>query len=513
MQKYIFITLIIIVNIISVFLLFQKKTQTIYSEEIVYKASADVNNELNTFLKSVYSEIDSIKQLFKIDNNFSQKELDNFFINSSNINPSLYSLFIKKANLFYIVNREENTLKSAFDTLGSFNIVKWNRFKDNKFVTSWTEVVQLDSVAIELLNPTKKTENNILIWNVGDGKNIEGNNFLVCSIKTEINNNEYIIIFRFNKDAVNVFNNKILNSNKNIYLLKKDNNNYIKFTKDTLLNLTSKSLTDSSLIFEKNIIEYSKKLNKLNDSIFSFTYNDSLFWTINLNIDPKYGIEYFTLTIPDSVIKDTNINILTYIIIYIIFLIISVLLILYLLKIIKLKSHTTNFDTNDILLNLLKNDESRYLEFKSSLRWDFRQEKVNPDLENVILKTIAAFGNSDGGVLLIGVSDDKSIIGLDKDYTSLKQYGADFFEIYLRNILHKHMGVKYVTENIRITFHKFDNKEICKIEIFKASEPLYLTINKKGNISEKFYVRSGNSSNELNSLKDINDYIFNRFKK
>jgi hypothetical protein len=75
------------------------------------------------------------------------------------------------------------------------------------------------------------------------------------------------------------------------------------------------------------------------------------------------------------------------------------------------------------------------------------------------------------------------------------------------------MGVKYVTENLRISFHKFNDKEICKIEVFKANEPLYLTINKKGNISEKFYVRSGNSSNELGSLKDINDYIFNRFKK
>ena len=49
---------------------------------------------------------------------------------------------------------------------------------------------------------------------------------------------------------------------------------------------------------------------------------------------------------------------------------------------------------------ILTEEENRYLEFKSSLRWDYRQEKVNPELEKVIMKTIAAFGNTDGGILL-----------------------------------------------------------------------------------------------------------------
>jgi len=513
MQKYIFITLIILLNILGVYLLIQKNNKTIYPEEVAYNISTNAGKELNSFLESVYSEIDSVKSLLRSGNNFSQKYLDKYFIKDAKLNKSLFSLFLKKNNLFYIVNKEEKTLKSAFDTLGIFNIVKWNRFKDGDFVTSWTEVVQLDSVVVNLLNNSKESENNVLIWRVGDGKTADGDNLLVCTVREVINNDEYVIIFRFEKDAMNVFNHKFLKSNNNTFLINKDDNEYIKFTKDTLLNLTPQLLQDSSLSFENKIIEYSNKLTKLNDSIFSFSYNDNLYWTINLNVDTKYGINYFVLTIPDSDIKDNRNDIITLAIIYIIFLILSITTILFLLKIIKLKSHKVDFDSEDVLLTLLKNDEGRHLEFKSSLRWDYRQEKINPELENVILKTIAAFGNSDGGILLIGVADDKTIIGLDKDYSSLKKQGADFFEIYLRNILHKNMGVKYVTENLRITFHKFDNKEICKIEIFKANEPLYLTINKKGNISEKFYVRSGNSSNELSSLKDINDYIFNRFKK
>ena len=218
MQKYIFIALVIIINIISVFLLFQKNAQTVYSEEVVYNVSTDVNNELNIFLKSVSSEVNSIKKLFNSEKHFSQKELDQFFIKESKLNPSLFSLFLKKNNLFYIVNSEENTLKSAFDTLGSFNIVKWNRFKDNEFVTSWTEVVQLDSVAIELLNTTKKSENNVLLWSVGNGKNIDGNNFLVCSVRMTIDENEYVIIFRFINSTLDIFNSKLLKSNENTFI-------------------------------------------------------------------------------------------------------------------------------------------------------------------------------------------------------------------------------------------------------------------------------------------------------
>jgi hypothetical protein len=50
----------------------------------------------------------------------------------------------------------------------------------------------------------------------------------------------------------------------------------------------------------------------------------------------------------------------------------------------------------------LVDDESSELEFKSSLRWDYKENKLNTGLEKVIMKTIAAFNNGDGGVLLIG---------------------------------------------------------------------------------------------------------------
>ena len=167
-----------------------------------------------------------------------------------------------------------------------------------------------------------------------------------------------------------------------------------------------------------------------------------------------------------------------------------------------------------LVKSILEDDENRYLEFKSSLRWDYRQEKVNPELEKIIMKTIAAFGNTDGGILLIGVDDDKNILGLENDFQTLKKTDADYYEVHLRNIMHKLMGVKYVSKFIRTEFETFeDKKTVCKIKVISADEPLFLKYtNKNGQIEEKFYVRNGNSSHEIGSIAEINDYINKKFK-
>jgi hypothetical protein len=65
---------------------------------------------------------------------------------------------------------------------------------------------------------------------------------------------------------------------------------------------------------------------------------------------------------------------------------------------------------------IIKEGESNELEFKSSLRWSYKVGIIDKKLESVILKTLAAFGNSDGGILIIGVNDDGEAIGLDRDY-------------------------------------------------------------------------------------------------
>ena len=167
----------------------------------------------------------------------------------------------------------------------------------------------------------------------------------------------------------------------------------------------------------------------------------------------------------------------------------------------------------DGLLQLLWAGESEILEFKSSLRWDANRSQVNKKLEEVVLKTIGAFNNSRGGTLLIGVDDGGNIQGLQNDYNSLKRQGRDYFELHLRNIIGESYSIEYATRNITIAFPEVEGRAICLVTVMRGSRPVYTSItDKNGQKVEKFYVRSGNSSRELEKPSDVVAYVNDRFK-
>ena len=163
------------------------------------------------------------------------------------------------------------------------------------------------------------------------------------------------------------------------------------------------------------------------------------------------------------------------------------------------------------LEDLIAEGESDELEFKSTLRWDVKEGTINKKLEEVIMKTVAAFANSQGGTLLIGVGDDGEVIGLEPDYHSLGGVDRDKFELHLRNLLNQQFGTGFVTSKVVVKFHEVEEKEVCQIETAAAKEPVILIVkDKNGQLTEKFYARSGNSSQEI-PLSEMNAYIKERF--
>ena len=127
------------------------------------------------------------------------------------------------------------------------------------------------------------------------------------------------------------------------------------------------------------------------------------------------------------------------------------------------------------------------------------------------MKTVAAFANSQGGTLLIGVGDDGEVIGLEPDYHSLGGVDRDKFELHLRNLLNQQFGTGFVTSKVVVKFHEVEEKEVCQIETEAAKEPVILIVkDKNGQLTEKFYARSGNSSQEI-PLSEMNAYIKERF--
>lgn len=160
---------------------------------------------------------------------------------------------------------------------------------------------------------------------------------------------------------------------------------------------------------------------------------------------------------------------------------------------------------------VISEGESDGLEFKSSFRWDYKQGCVNKKLEDVIMKSVAAFANADGGTLLIGVDDSGTVLGLENDYASLNA-DRDKFELHLRNLLNQQFGVTFVAKKLVINFPSLEGKDICQIEISQASEPLIIKLkDNNGQTVEKFFVRSGNSSQEI-PLSQMKSNLQARFK-
>lgn len=147
---------------------------------------------------------------------------------------------------------------------------------------------------------------------------------------------------------------------------------------------------------------------------------------------------------------------------------------------------------NQGLLPLIEQGESNTLEFKSSYRFDLRQNAVNKALEAVVMKTLAGFMNSEGGTLLLGVTDEGAISGLEKDYQTLKRKDRDGFEQLIMSTVSEKLGTA-ACKFIRLIFHSHNRMEVCRIIVDRAGFPIYV---KDGN-NKKFYVRTGSGTREM----------------
>ncbi len=154
---------------------------------------------------------------------------------------------------------------------------------------------------------------------------------------------------------------------------------------------------------------------------------------------------------------------------------------------------------------LLSNREHEGLEFKTSLRWDMKEGKVNRALEKSVMKSIAAFLNSDGGHLVIGVADNGAVIGLENDYGTLRRPDADGFENHFTNVFKDVIGPEF-RRFVKLTFGTVHTKEVCVIGVLPAVKPAYLKFDNE----ESFYIRTGNSTTPLH-VREAAAYIQSRW--
>jgi type I restriction enzyme R subunit len=156
---------------------------------------------------------------------------------------------------------------------------------------------------------------------------------------------------------------------------------------------------------------------------------------------------------------------------------------------------------------LIKRGESKTLEFKSTLRWNLKEDRQDDKgVTHAVLKTIAAFLNTEGGDLLLGVADDGSIVGIERDQLE----SDDKFMRHLAQVVHNGLGDRAGT-CIDPKTQIVQGKTVCVVSCQRSPEPMFLKWKGIEAAPEgDFFVRSGPGSVKL-PASSAQEYIRTRF--
>ena len=156
----------------------------------------------------------------------------------------------------------------------------------------------------------------------------------------------------------------------------------------------------------------------------------------------------------------------------------------------------------DRLMSLIRQGESKQIEFKESFSLDTRKDASEKYIELSSLKTIAAFLNSDGGFLLVGVNDNGSIIGLDREIDRFHNGSRDKFLLHFKNNLKSRIGEEfypYINQKLVVA----GGLPVLLVECKKSASACFLD-------GKDFYVRTNPSTDKLEGARLIS-YIKNNF--
>ena len=156
---------------------------------------------------------------------------------------------------------------------------------------------------------------------------------------------------------------------------------------------------------------------------------------------------------------------------------------------------------------LIKRGESKTLEFKSTLRWSLKENRQDDKgVTHAVLKTIAAFLNTEGGDLLIGVADDGSIVGIERDQLE----NDDKFMRHLTQVVRNGLGDRAGT-CINPKTQIVKDKTVCVVSCQRSPEPVFLKWKGiEATPNGDFFVRSGPGTVKL-PPDSAQEYIRTRF--
>jgi len=184
---------------------------------------------------------------------------------------------------------------------------------------------------------------------------------------------------------------------------------------------------------------------------------------------------------------------------------------------------------------LIKKGENYRLEFKSDALWSINKKEQeikqskSYDLHTfrhkaskvIIAKSIAAFLNSEGGNLLIGVKEKQTgkseyeIIGIEEDLEKLKSQDKpgtkdSYKRMIIDGIIRPYFPPKiyiHLNNYLVIDFEEIEGKTICNIKIQKSDIKVFLNLEGK----KMFMIRTETETRQIQD-EELVDYCMRRFR-
>ncbi|MFC1490625.1 ATP-binding protein [Candidatus Latescibacterota bacterium] len=158
----------------------------------------------------------------------------------------------------------------------------------------------------------------------------------------------------------------------------------------------------------------------------------------------------------------------------------------------------------DKFRSLIRKGESKTLEFKETLSLDIKKLTKERYIETSSLKTIVAFLNTDGGILLVGVSDSGDIPGVSREIDKFHNKSSDKFLLHVKNLMKSRIGEQYYPY-IDSELIDMDGSLVLQIECKPGEIPCYLD-------GKDFFVRTNPASDKLEGPKLV-EYVNVHFHK
>jgi len=158
--------------------------------------------------------------------------------------------------------------------------------------------------------------------------------------------------------------------------------------------------------------------------------------------------------------------------------------------------------TSTELSAIIADGEHDRLEFKSTLRWNLKAEKAGKEIELAVIKSLAAFLNSAGGSLIIGVDDQGRVLGLDADQFP----NTDKYLQHFTNLFNQHIGMDF-SPLIKFGLRPVDEQQVFVIACRPSPRPVFV----KDKQDERFFIRSGASTRQL-KMSQVLEYVQERRK-